>query len=332
MRARPDVRCRTPGVLSIACRHVDRPIGMFDSGFGGLTVARALIDLLPGEDLVYIGDTGRYPYGPAGSRGARLRPPDRLAAGRRLRRQGRRRRLQHRRRRRARRAGRARCPCPCSASIEPGARALVRDHGDRPRRRDRHGRHDRVGRVRRGRSPAPAAPVDLLVRRVPRLRRVRRAGRDRRRPGERARRAAAGADARGRRRRAPARLHALPVPGPHDRRRDGPRRRARQLGRRDRVRRLGRCSRAGLLRRGVGSRPAGTASCRRATSSWFARARPPAARPRARPPPSAGRSNVEPRRTSTWRSHDRPDGRAADNCARSRSCATSPSSPPGRCW
>ena len=43
---------------------VDRPIGMFDSGFGGLTVARAVIDLLPSEDLVYIGDTARYPYGP----------------------------------------------------------------------------------------------------------------------------------------------------------------------------------------------------------------------------------------------------------------------------
>ena len=42
----------------------DRPIGMFDSGFGGLTVARAVIDLLPEENLVYIGDTGRYPYGP----------------------------------------------------------------------------------------------------------------------------------------------------------------------------------------------------------------------------------------------------------------------------
>ncbi len=42
---------------------MDRPIGMFDSGFGGLTVARALIDLLPDEHLVYIGDTGRYPYG-----------------------------------------------------------------------------------------------------------------------------------------------------------------------------------------------------------------------------------------------------------------------------
>src|SRR5215217_6180799 len=37
---------------------------MFDSGFGGLTVARAVIDLLPDEHLVYLGDTGRYPYGP----------------------------------------------------------------------------------------------------------------------------------------------------------------------------------------------------------------------------------------------------------------------------
>jgi glutamate racemase len=42
----------------------DRPIGMFDSGFGGLSVARALIDLAPAENLVYVGDTGRYPYGP----------------------------------------------------------------------------------------------------------------------------------------------------------------------------------------------------------------------------------------------------------------------------
>lgn len=42
----------------------DRPIGVFDSGFGGLTVARALIDLLHNEQIVYIGDTARYPYGP----------------------------------------------------------------------------------------------------------------------------------------------------------------------------------------------------------------------------------------------------------------------------
>jgi glutamate racemase len=41
----------------------DRPVAMFDSGFGGLTVARALIDLLPNEHLVYFGDTARYPYG-----------------------------------------------------------------------------------------------------------------------------------------------------------------------------------------------------------------------------------------------------------------------------
>lgn len=41
-----------------------RPIGIFDSGLGGLTVARALIDLLPGERFVYFGDTGRFPYGP----------------------------------------------------------------------------------------------------------------------------------------------------------------------------------------------------------------------------------------------------------------------------
>jgi len=41
-----------------------RPIGVFDSGVGGLTVARALMDLLPDERLVYFGDTARCPYGP----------------------------------------------------------------------------------------------------------------------------------------------------------------------------------------------------------------------------------------------------------------------------
>jgi glutamate racemase len=39
------------------------PIGIFDSGFGGLTVARAVIDQLPHEDIVYLGDTARAPYG-----------------------------------------------------------------------------------------------------------------------------------------------------------------------------------------------------------------------------------------------------------------------------
>lgn len=40
-----------------------RPIGMFDSGLGGLTVLQAVADVLPGEDLIYVGDTARYPYG-----------------------------------------------------------------------------------------------------------------------------------------------------------------------------------------------------------------------------------------------------------------------------
>lgn len=41
-----------------------RPIGVFDSGLGGLTVARELCRVLPCEDIVYFGDTGRVPYGP----------------------------------------------------------------------------------------------------------------------------------------------------------------------------------------------------------------------------------------------------------------------------
>ncbi len=43
---------------------IDRPIGIFDSGFGGLTVARAVTDQLPNEDIIYLGDTARAPYGP----------------------------------------------------------------------------------------------------------------------------------------------------------------------------------------------------------------------------------------------------------------------------
>lgn len=42
----------------------DQPIGIFDSGVGGLTVARAIIDQLPNESIIYFGDTARGPYGP----------------------------------------------------------------------------------------------------------------------------------------------------------------------------------------------------------------------------------------------------------------------------
>ncbi|GAA3386215.1 glutamate racemase [Cryptosporangium minutisporangium] len=42
----------------------DAPIGIFDSGVGGLTVARAVLDQLPNEQLIYVGDTAHVPYGP----------------------------------------------------------------------------------------------------------------------------------------------------------------------------------------------------------------------------------------------------------------------------
>ena len=42
---------------------MDRAIGLFDSGFGGLTVMREVARLLPHEDLIYLGDTAHLPYG-----------------------------------------------------------------------------------------------------------------------------------------------------------------------------------------------------------------------------------------------------------------------------
>ena len=49
-----------------SCRGMsdERPIGVFDSGIGGLTVVKALRDLLPNENISYLGDTARVPYGP----------------------------------------------------------------------------------------------------------------------------------------------------------------------------------------------------------------------------------------------------------------------------
>ena len=48
---------------SLQCGHAERPIGIFDSGVGGLTVFKALRARLPGEHLLYLGDTARLPYG-----------------------------------------------------------------------------------------------------------------------------------------------------------------------------------------------------------------------------------------------------------------------------
>ncbi|MCL2483227.1 MAG: glutamate racemase, partial [Propionibacteriaceae bacterium] len=53
---------RSPYDRRVSC-DAEAPIGIFDSGFGGLTVARAIVNQLPGEDIIYLGDTARAPYG-----------------------------------------------------------------------------------------------------------------------------------------------------------------------------------------------------------------------------------------------------------------------------
>ncbi|HWD62045.1 MAG TPA: glutamate racemase [Humibacter sp.] len=55
-------RSRPAGTGAII--NTDAPIGIFDSGVGGLTVARAVRDQLPGESILYVGDTANSPYGP----------------------------------------------------------------------------------------------------------------------------------------------------------------------------------------------------------------------------------------------------------------------------
>lgn len=59
-------RVNAPARSSQAAASADnraRPIGVFDSGIGGLTVLKELTALLPGEDFIYLGDTARLPYG-----------------------------------------------------------------------------------------------------------------------------------------------------------------------------------------------------------------------------------------------------------------------------
>lgn len=50
-------------VNTVACPRCQLPIGVFDSGVGGLTVAAALRRRLPAERLLYLGDIARLPYG-----------------------------------------------------------------------------------------------------------------------------------------------------------------------------------------------------------------------------------------------------------------------------
>ena len=62
-RARPHLDSWTRRVGNLPSVQ-DAPIGIFDSGVGGLTVARAVLDQLPHEAVLYVGDTARTPYGP----------------------------------------------------------------------------------------------------------------------------------------------------------------------------------------------------------------------------------------------------------------------------
>ncbi|HKV54603.1 MAG TPA: glutamate racemase [Candidatus Binataceae bacterium] len=55
-------RLRAKGAIG-AADHRERPIGVFDSGIGGLTVLKALAEALTAEDFIYLGDTARLPYG-----------------------------------------------------------------------------------------------------------------------------------------------------------------------------------------------------------------------------------------------------------------------------
>ncbi|MGH7865712.1 MAG: glutamate racemase [Candidatus Binataceae bacterium] len=59
-RHRAPSRAATDGRIAAA---PERPIGVFDSGIGGLTVLKALVNALPAEDFIYLGDTARLPYG-----------------------------------------------------------------------------------------------------------------------------------------------------------------------------------------------------------------------------------------------------------------------------
>ena len=60
-------------------RAAEAPVGVFDSGVGGLTVLAALTQALPAEDFVYLGDTARLPYGTR-SADSVLSVPDTVAA------------------------------------------------------------------------------------------------------------------------------------------------------------------------------------------------------------------------------------------------------------
>ena len=140
---------------------------MFDSGIGGLTVLKALTEVLPGEDFIYLGDTARLPYGTKSNeviiRYSRENTEFLLAKGIKM------------------------LVVACNTSsavaleeiasdtmvpvigvIEPGARAAVKASRIGQDRRDRHRGDDRVGRLHAG-DPATAPRAEIYTRACPLL-------------------------------------------------------------------------------------------------------------------------------------------------------------------
>jgi glutamate racemase len=230
----------------------DGAIGIFDSGVGGLTVLHALLGVLPREDLVYLGDTGRYPYGTKSAetvtrysienveflvaRGIKLLVVACNTASA-----------------VALRALEERFALPIVGVIEPGARAAVA--------RTRSGRVGVIGTegtIASGEYTRRRSAASVPGSRSTRVR-ARSSCRSRRRAGSRAdparRRGDVSREPREERHRhARARLHALSPPEAGDRRGDGRRRRARRLGGGDGARVATVVEERGLARRdGAGS-------------------------------------------------------------------------------
>src|SRR3982751_1650619 len=59
----PPTPGRRANIRSVSASAHSRPVGVFDSGVGGLTVLHECLVSLPHEDFVYLGDTARFPYG-----------------------------------------------------------------------------------------------------------------------------------------------------------------------------------------------------------------------------------------------------------------------------
>jgi glutamate racemase len=57
------IKMNTKKILMISAKNKNQPIGVFDSGLGGLTVLKYLLEKFPNQDFIYLGDLENLPYG-----------------------------------------------------------------------------------------------------------------------------------------------------------------------------------------------------------------------------------------------------------------------------